>query len=262
MTITSKDTGCLTAVPANDNVPAELLALGAAIGKVPDWKAIGQEAIARFPKVHAHLAAAEASVAGSDKLRPILLGITGKRNVGKSTVATLLEERYGFARAHAFDGGKTAAVTYFGYITGDYDVAHRMVYGDLKDKPSTHLPGGVAPRFFLEKFGHFMGVTMGVEWTLAMEIARIRKLTPNAPIVVESLVYEAPWFKAQGGFVLRLERPDFDGPAGIESDSVQAGVEANYTISAPSVSVLEREAYWLADKLMAGEAIERLKVAA
>lgn len=32
-TITSKDTGCLTAVPANDNVPFELRALGAAIGK-------------------------------------------------------------------------------------------------------------------------------------------------------------------------------------------------------------------------------------
>src|SRR5690606_13609684 len=99
----------------------------------------------------------------------------------------------------------------------------------------------------------FMGVTMGVEWTLAMEIARIRRETPNAPIVVESLVYEAPWFKAQGGYVLRLERPNFEGPAGVESDSVQALVEADHTISAASVGELEMEAAWLVDKLMSGE---------
>lgn len=191
--------------------------------------------------------------AANDNRRPLLFGITGKRNVGKSTVATLLEERFGFARAHAFDGGKQAAETYFHYITGDARIANQMVYGDLKDKPSAHLPGGVAPRFFLEKFGHFMGVTMGVEWTLAMEIARIRRETPNAPIVVESLVYEAPWFKAQGGYVLRLERPNFEGPAGVESDSVQALVEADSTIVATSVGELEMEAAWLVDKLMSGE---------
>ncbi|OKP79737.1 hypothetical protein BTE77_06500 [Ensifer adhaerens] len=186
----------------------------------------------------------------NDNSRPLMIGITGKRNVGKSTVATLLEEKYGFARAHAFDGGKEAALAYFVHITGDYPAANRMVYGDLKDKPSEHLPGNVPPRFFLEKFGHFMGDTMGVDWTLAMEINRIRRQTPKAPIVVESLVYEAPWFKSHGGFVLRLERPDFDGPAGIASDSVQAGIEADETIMARSVEELERKAEWLADRLV------------
>ncbi|TFE99588.1 hypothetical protein B5M44_03925 [Shinella sumterensis] len=193
-------------------------------------------------------------VVANDNHRPLLLGITGKRNVGKSTVATLLEERYGFARAHAFDGGKEAALYYFAHVTGDIILAERMVYGELKDVPSSHLPGNVAPRFFLEKFGHFMGVTMGVEWTLAMEIARIRRESPRAPIVVESLVYEAPWFKAQGGVVLRLERPDFEGPEGIESDSVQALVEADHTIIAATVQDLERETEWL---LYGLEAIRR-----
>src|SRR5690606_3570736 len=84
--------------------------------------------------------------AANDNRRPLLLGITGKRNVGKSTVATLLEERFGFARAHAFDGGKEAAMYYFAHVTGSIQLAHDMVYGDLKDKPSPYLPGGVAPR--------------------------------------------------------------------------------------------------------------------
>lgn len=215
---------------------SQLAALGAAIGKMESRGAYphGKPQLGDFQRMPSN-----------DNYRPLLLGITGKRNVGKSTVAALLEERYGFARAHAFDGGKAAAEAYFVHTTGDLATASRMVYGDLKDKPSPHLPGRVAPRFFLEKFGHFMGVTMGVDWTLAMEITRIRRESPRAPIVVESLVYEAPWFKAQGGVVLRLERPDFDGPEGIESDSVQALVEADYTISASSLDELERETEWL-----------------
>lgn len=166
---------------------------------------------------------------------PVMVGITGKRNVGKSTVANMLEAEFGFNRAHAFDGGKWAAVAYFEHIIGDETVAHRMVFGDLKDKPSPFLPGNAHPRLFLERFGKFMGVDMGVEWTLAMEIRRLRRLSPHAPIVVESLVYEAPWFKAAGGFVLRLDRPGHEGPVGQESDSVQAGIEADETISASNV---------------------------
>ncbi|WP_202034104.1 hypothetical protein [Rhizobium rhizogenes] len=211
-----------TAKPANDNVPYELRALGAAIGKV------------------------------SAQHKPLLLGITGKRNVGKSTVANLLESKYGFARVHAFDGGKAAAEAYFRHITGNALEAQQMVYGYLKDVPSPYLPGNVAPRYFLEKFGNFMGVTLGVEWTLAMEIARIRRETPKAPIVVESVVYEAPWFKAQGGFVLRLERPEHEGPAGISSDSVQAAIEADETIEARSIDELERKANLLVQQLIGG----------
>ena len=76
----------------------------------------------------------------------LLIGLTGLRNVGKSTVADLLVEEFGFVKVHAFDGGKYAAREWFRYVTDDEDVADRMVFGDLKDKPSRYLPGGVAPR--------------------------------------------------------------------------------------------------------------------
>ncbi|MFU0504092.1 nucleoside/nucleotide kinase family protein [Pseudaminobacter sp. NGMCC 1.201702] len=173
---------------------------------------------------------------------PMLIGLTGKRNVGKTTVADLLEEEFGFSRAHAFDGGKEASRAYFEHVTGDFEIARRMVWGDLKDQPSPYLPGNVAPRYFLERFGHFMGADMGVEWTLAMEIGRLRRSSPRTPIVVESLVYEAPWFKAQGGFVVRVERPGHDGPAGVESDAVQAAVAADATISATTLPELRANA--------------------
>lgn len=182
-----------------------------------------------------------AARAANDNRQPapnIMIGLTGKRNVGKTTVADLLEEEFGFSRAHAFDGGKEASFAYFKHITGDVETARRMVWGDLKDQPSAYLPGNVAPRYFLERFGQFMGVDMGVDWTLAMEVNRLRRLSPRTPIVVESLVYEAPWFKAQGGFVVRVERPGHEGPAGVESDAVQAAVAADATISATTLPEL------------------------
>jgi len=245
----------LTAVPnskpaSGDYVPPELRALGAAIGKV-DYEAASKLATDRFPTVLSSLAAANDNLPPVwERTKPLMIGITGKRNVGKSTVATLLEERYGFARAHAFDGGKEAARAFFEHVTGSFEVADAMVYGRLKDTPSTYLPGNVAPRYFLEKFGHFMGVDMGVEWTLAMEIGRLRRISPRAPIVVESLVYEAPWFVRQGGFVLRLERVGHEGPVGVESDSVQAGIAADYIIRASSVEELESEAIKMVDGLI------------
>lgn len=192
--------------------------------------------------------------------RPMLIGITGRRNVGKSTMATLLESTFGFTRVHAFDGGKDAACALFTYMVGCAETAKRMVYGDLKDKPSPYLPGGVAPRYFLEKFGKFMGIEMGVEWTLAMEVARVRRLWPSSPIVVESLVYEVDWFRSQGGYIVRLERPDFDGPA-VGSDAFQADIEADATIAARSVVELEDKALRLIDSLVGAvrvkEALER-----
>lgn len=188
----------------------------------------------------------------NDNARPIMVGLTGKRNVGKSTVATMLEEEYGFEAIHAFNSGKAASVRYFEMIVGDPLEAWEMVYGHLKDKPHPALPGCVAPRFFLEKFGHFMGHTMGVEWTLGLEIARARKRAPRAPIVVESLVYEAAWFQAQGGFVVRLERPGHVGPAGVESDGVQAGIAADVTIAATSVDELLAAARGVVQQIVGG----------
>lgn len=184
--------------------------------------------------------------------KPIMIGLTGLRNVGKSTVAKLLKDEFGFVLVHAFASGKEATREWFIAIGVDAETAWEMVHGDLKDVPSDELPGGVAPRFFLEKFGHFMGATMGVDWTLGLEVALARRRYPGTPIVVESLVYEAPWLKAQGGIVWRLERPGHNGPTGVESDAVQAAVAADATISARSVDELKDRARVVVQQMVGG----------
>jgi hypothetical protein len=188
--------------------------------------------------------------AANDNFPPVMLGLTGKRNVGKSTVAEMLERDYGFIKVHAFEAGKEAAVTWFAEITGDIDAAIRMVHGDLKDKPCASLPGCVAPRHFLERFGSFMGQEMGVDWTLALELARAARVGPGMPIVVESVVYEAGWFKRRGGVVLRLVRPGHEGPVGVSSDVAQAAVDADVTIAATSVAELLDKARFVVEGIM------------
>ncbi|TGQ19354.1 hypothetical protein [Mesorhizobium sp. M00.F.Ca.ET.217.01.1.1] len=191
-------------------------------------------------------------VPANDNRPQIMVGLTGLRNVGKSTVANLLRDEFGFVPVHAFASGKEAVREWFVAIGIDAETAWEMVYGDLKDVPSPDLPGGVAPRFFLEKFGHFMGATMGVEWTLGLEVALARRRNPRKPIVVESLVYDAPWFRRHGGAVWRLERPGHEGPAGVESDAVQAAIAADATISATEVEDLKAKARAAAQQIVGG----------
>jgi len=157
-----------------------------------------------------------------------LIGLTGKREIGKSEVARWLVEA-GFTSCHALGGGRAAAEAYFTHIGATPDGAHRMVYGDLKDVPSDLLPGRVTPRDFLEPFGKFMGNGLGPEWTLGLELRRMRRLGIEN-VVVESLVYEADIFRAAGGTIVRIVRPGHEGPTGAETDKVQALIKEDVLI--------------------------------
>ncbi|WP_454012124.1 hypothetical protein [Aquamicrobium terrae] len=167
-----------------------------------------------------------------------IIGFTGKRNVGKSTAAALLEEEFGFERIHPVGALKEAWRQYLSVVTGSVHIAERMVYGDLKDVPSEFLPNKSTPRFYFEKAGKFQA-DLGVEWTLGLEFQIARREFPRAPLVVESIVYEAPWLRSQGGKVVRLLRPGFDGPEGVETDAAQADIEVDFTISATTVEELQ-----------------------
>lgn len=161
---------------------------------------------------------------------PPVIGLTGKRHVGKTTAANYLVEHFGFARVHPLDGGKAAAVAYFEHMGAPPEIARRMAYGDLRDRPSPYLPDNAMPRFFLEKFGRFMGVTMGSAWTLGKEIERVWRVAPLQPLVVESVVYEPAAIRAVGGKIVRIVRPGHVGPEGVESDGAQAEIEVDAMI--------------------------------
>lgn len=182
----------------------------------------------------------------------LMIGFTGLRGVGKSLAADTLVKKHGFAKAHAFGPGKEMCVAYYEYMGIDAHTAWRMVHGDLKDTPCEKLPNGVASRYFMEKFGKFMGVDMGPDWTLAVELDRMQR-NGNKHVTVESLVYEAAVFRNKGGFIVRMER-DGVKPSGEHTDEAQAKVKEDITINNNgSVEELEDKLFDLVKAFRHGE---------
>lgn len=152
----------------------------------------------------------------------LILGLTGSRGVGKSRLCDALVEGHGFTRMHPFDGGKAACEAYFRHLGATAEEASRMVRGDLKDASSPFLPMGPdgqrhAPRYFMERFGAFMGVTLGSEWTLEAEVARLIGAGVTR-IVSESIVFEADDFRRLGGVIVEVVRTGGPMIEGIETD--------------------------------------------
>lgn len=160
----------------------------------------------------------------------LLIGLTGKRYVGKTTIADHFVKHHGFVKMHTFGAGLAAARGYFLHVTGDPDLAHRMTYGDLKDVPSEHLPDNAKPRVFLERFGAFMPRELGIDWTMGVELNKTRRQNKDKPIIVESVVYEADYFRERGGKIIRITRPGNHGPTGEKTDEAQAKIEADAEI--------------------------------
>lgn len=151
----------------------------------------------------------------------LIIGLSGRRGVGKSRVADHLVERHGFSRIHPFQGGKAACVGYFVHVGATPEEAGRMVNGDLKDVPCPLLPNDQTPRYFMERFGQFMGVQMGPEWTIGQEIRLALERDPDARLIAESIVYEVDVIRDMGGVIVEITR-DGSTLTGLETDKATA----------------------------------------
>lgn len=151
-----------------------------------------------------------------------MIALTGGRQVGKSRLSDYLVETHDFVRMHPFGGGKAACEAYFTHLGASAHEAWHMVNGDLKDTPSACLPVGpdgehYCPRFFMEKFGAFMGVTLGADWTLRSELSLMRASGAER-VILESVAFEADDFRDMGGIIIRIERDRPSRIKGIETD--------------------------------------------
>lgn len=158
----------------------------------------------------------------------MMIGFMGGRGVGKSTLANHLVQAHGFARAHPFDGGKAASLAYFIHLGAAPDMAEEMIMGALKDHPCPLLPRDAdgshyAPRYFLEKFGAFMGNDLGDEWTLGREIDRLQA-DGHDRIIFESIAFEAARFQELGGIIIEIQ------PKNIRDENRIIGVETDRAV--------------------------------
>lgn len=163
----------------------------------------------------------------NSKSNKLIIGLTGARDVGKTTVADMLVG-FGFIKRHTFNSGKAMCKTYYMYRGAPEDVAERMINGDLKDIPSPYLPGNATSRLFMEKVGKFMPSVMGVEWTMGSELLLTEQ--EKSHCVFESVVYEADYFTQRGGIIIRVVRPDHKKVEGVETDAAQAQVKEHYRL--------------------------------
>lgn len=186
----------------------------------------------------------------------MLLGLTGKREAGKTTIANLLVKEHGFKKLHSAAPMKAAVRGYYEHLGLSHSLALSLTEGDLKDKPFnqiittvvkpfreispfeiddwtfhyylSELIPGYNSREVMEKFGKLMGVDMGVEWTLGAELKKQQRLHGSeANFVVESLVYETEFFKQLGGVVVQVIRPKHVGPIGLHTDEAVDAIVAD-----------------------------------
>ncbi|MBW3243622.1 hypothetical protein KUV57_13190 [Epibacterium sp. DP7N7-1] len=192
-----------------------------------------------------------------------IIGLKGRRQVGKSKIADHLVQNLGFTRVHPFDGGKVACRAYFMHLGADEETAWRMTDGDLKDVPSPILPIITKPehvvpgkselgdhymsRFFMEKFGRCMGIDMGPDWTIGKELQLHLDANPGEDkrLVVESIVYEADQLRALGGKIIEVTRTaeGLESPVGMETDRFGATVvpDLHFNNSGASLETMRME---------------------
>ncbi|MBO0129211.1 deoxynucleotide monophosphate kinase [Agrobacterium burrii] len=169
MTIASKDAGCLTAVPANDNVPAELRALGAAIGKA------------------------------STAILPPVIALTGLAGSGKSTASKYLVENHGYQLVK-FAGPLKGMLRAIG-------LSEQQIEGNLKETPCEWLQG-MTPRHAMQTLGTQWGRDcIGQAFWIDLWVRRVYLIiAAGGRVVVDDCRFsnEADEVRKLGGVVWQL----------------------------------------------------------
>lgn len=169
MTITPKDTGCLTAVPANDNVPAELRALGAAIGR------------------------------DSTAILPPVIALTGFAGSGKSTASKYLVEKHGYQLVK-FAGPLKDMLRAIG-------LSEAQIEGELKEEPCEWLQGAT-PRHAMQTLGTQWGRScIGQSFWIELWVQRVNLIiAAGGSVVVDDCRFpnEADEVRKLGGVVWKI----------------------------------------------------------
>ncbi|MBB5664707.1 hypothetical protein GGE68_002904 [Rhizobium leguminosarum] len=182
--------GDLTAVPhANDNVPQELRALGAAIGKVD----LGGELVTTtFGSLDKYAPA-------NDNLPPVV-AFTGVAGSGKSTATRYLVERHGYTLVK-FAGPLKDACRAMG-------LSERHIEGDLKEEPCDMLCGKT-PRYLMQVLGTELGRNLiGDDFWIRLWRARVEQVFADAGRVVCDdcrFPNEAQAIRRLGGDIFKIE---------------------------------------------------------
>jgi hypothetical protein len=127
----------------------------------------------------------------------ILVGISGKRGTGKSTLGNILQSHYGFKHLGFAQELKRR-------IQRDFPLTHEDTDGSRKELGNP-LIGGFTPRELMIEYGNFFRKFDANYWVDACLEDALR----SPKVVVSDVRYsnEADRIRDLGGIVVRLERP-------------------------------------------------------
>jgi hypothetical protein len=145
-------------------------------------------------------------------MTPAILAIAGPKDSGKSTLAQLLSQRYGYERVAFADGIKVMLLALYEYQGLRNGRARRMLWGDLKEEPTPLLN---------ERTSRWAMQTLGTEWgrklihpDLWLDIWT-RHIKNKSLVVAEDMRFpnEAQRVHDLGGKIITVTRPgtEFNG---------------------------------------------------
>jgi len=132
--------------------------------------------------------------------RPLIIGFSGKKRVGKDTAADIAVENHNFEKGSFAAPIKTVAREVF--LLND-----QQLYGDLKEVEDPHW--GMSPREIMQKVGTDFARTVYHEDLWIDNFKKRMEKTDKDRIVISDVRFpnEVYAIQALGGLVIRIRRP-------------------------------------------------------
>lgn len=172
----------------------------------------------------------------------MLIGLTGKKFSGKSTVARFLNEQYGFVEISYAEALKRACNLIFNVPL--------EVFND-PDKKEIILPEwGVSPRAMLQKIGSCAREIHPDVWIRLVEF-HFSNLLPLCNVVISDIRYqnEADCVRAHGGYILEIIRPNNMNIDDHSSENQKISCVADYLYNDTTIEQLLLQIEFICDNV-------------
>jgi len=128
--------------------------------------------------------------------KPFIVAVSGKRGAGKTALADILVNDYGFVRA-------SFALPLKEKVRQDFDLSHEQVYGFQKEIVDSRY--GLSSREILIKVGQIYRAVDPNYWVKQLEKTL---LTFDKPVVIDDMRFrnEIDMLRGLGAYVVRLDR--------------------------------------------------------
>lgn len=159
----------------------------------------------------------------------MLIGLVGRKRVGKDTVAFYLENRYKYKKISLADPIREMIEVFFRSLGIEKKDFGNLFYGDAKDIPNENLFGRT-PRYLLQSLGTEWGRTL-VDPNVWIECAlRVYDRSPQKMVVSDvRFQNEADAIVARGGKLIKIHNPrakiDNSHPSEIMVDKISTHFE-------------------------------------